>query len=295
VTLDPRVNPYRPDLAAAALRGKVEADRFVDGVACQVRCGFASMKEKPDFAARQASEVLFGERFTVFEEKDGWAWGQNATDGYVGWVRLENLDDDLIESTHRIIALRSFLYPEPDVKYPFMDLLPMGCEVRIVNLHQGWAEIAGGGWLYAAHLAPLAQNADDAATIAQLYMGTPYLWGGRTSVGLDCSGLMQSALGMTGVACPRDSDQQAASLALGLHLPLDEGGGAPPALQRGDLVFFKGHVGMMLDEGTFIHANAFHMAVVAEPLNRVIERARDGNPQTGGPVAARRPVYSATS
>lgn len=132
-TLDPRVNAWRPDLAAASLRGRVEAERFVDGVPCQVRAGFAPLNEQPSFDSRQASQLLFGEVFTVFEERDGWAWGQNATDGYVGWTRLEGLEMEVVAPTHTVTALRTYLFPAPDLKTPPLDMLSLGSAVTVTG------------------------------------------------------------------------------------------------------------------------------------------------------------------
>lgn len=266
--LDPRVHPYRDDLAAAYLRGRVTAARFIEGVPCQVRSGFAALKEEPSFEARQATELLFGEGFTVLEEHDGWAWGQNETDGYVGWLRVEALEADLTEATHKVVALRTFLQPEPDLKLPFLDVLSMGASVVVTGEQGDWRQVEGGGWLHARHLAPVAENAADFVAVAERFVGTPYLWGGRTSIGIDCSGLVQVALWAAGVDCPRDSDQQAATVGT-----LVSGDGTGVAYRRGDLVFFPGHVGIMTDATTLLHANAFHMAVVAEPLADVLVRA----------------------
>lgn len=269
--LDPRVHAYRPDLAAASLRGRVEAARFVDGVPCQINAGFVSMKEQPGIHARQSTELLFGETVTVFEERDGWVWCQNATDGYVGWLRLEGLDTDVQAPTHRVGALRSFLYAEPDLKTPFVDILSLGALVCVTGEEGAWCQIAGGGWVYGRHLLPLGTALADPVKTAERFLGTPYLWGGRTSIGIDCSGLVQMALAAAGQACPRDSDQQQA--AVGALVSAD---GRDHAFRRGDIVFFPGHVGIMADATDLIHANAFHMAVVREPLAAVLERADKG-------------------
>lgn len=266
--LDPRVHPYREDLAAAYLQGRVAAARFIDGVPCQIRSGFAAVKEEPSFEARQSTELLFGESFTVLDEQDGWAWGQNGTDGYVGWLRVEALDADLTVPTHKVSALRTFVQPEPDLKLPFLDVLSMGARVVVTGEQGDWRQIDGGGWVHARHLAPIAEDAPDFVAVAERFVGTPYLWGGRTSIGIDCSGLVQLALLAAGIHCPRDSDQQAATLG-----SLVSGDGQDVAFNRGDLVFFPGHVGIMTDAHTLLHANAFHMQVVAEPLADVVARA----------------------
>lgn len=269
-TLDPRINPYRSDLAAAALKGVVQADRYVEGVPCQVRAGFATLAEQPAFEARQASQLLFGEVFTVFEERDGWAWGQNGTDGYVGWTRIEGLEMDVSDPTHRVAALRTYLFPAPDLKTPPLDMLSLGSYVTVEAEEGNWSAVAGGGYVFTKHLqGPGALPADPVAT-ALRFMEAPYLWGGRTSLGLDCSALVQLALAAADVPCPRDSDQQASSV--GTLVSPD---GRGHAFQAGDLVFFPGHVGIMADGRDLIHANAFHMRVTCEPLAEVVARAGD--------------------
>lgn len=276
---DPRIHPYRPDLAASYLRGRVEADRFIDGVPCQVRTGFANVMEQPGFDQRQSTQLLFGEVFTVFDDRDGWVWGQNGTDGYVGWMRLENLTDEVGAPTHRLTALRSFLFAEPDLKTPFIDVFSMGAPLMVVEEKGAWVQVDGGGWLYGRHVAPLDAPPADPVETALKFLGAPYLWGGRTSIGLDCSGLVQIACMMAGIDCPRDSDQQKA--ALGTQVSAD---GRGHAYHRGDIVFFPGHVGIMADATTLIHANAHHMAVVREPLADVLARAGD----KGGITAVKR-------
>ncbi len=267
---DPRVNAYRPDLAAASLRGVVRAERYVDGVACQMRAGFAALNEEPSFESRQASQLLFGEVFTVYEERDGWAWGQNATDGYVGWTRIEGLEMEPAEPTHTVAALRTYLFPAPDLKTPPLDMLSLGCAVTVTGTEGNWSAVAGGGFVYSRHLATRGAKPADPVDTALRFLEAPYLWGGRTSLGLDCSALVQLALAAAGIACPRDSDQQAAAVGA---LVSDDGAGH--AFRRGDIVFFPGHVGIMADATDLVHANAFHMCVAREPLAEVVRRAGD--------------------
>lgn len=278
-TLDPRVHPYRPDLAAAYLHGRVEAQRFIDGVPCQVRTGFASLAEEPSFDSRQSSQLLFGEVFTVYDDRDGWVWGQNDTDGYVGWMRLENLTDEVGDPTHQVTALRTFLYAEPDMKTPSVDVLSMGALLKIVGQRGNWVELDGGGWLYARHVSPLNAPPLDPVETALSFMGAPYLWGGRTSIGLDCSGLVQIACLMADIDAPRDSDQQQAALG-----DLVSSDGRGHGYLRGDIVFFPGHVGIMADATHLIHANAHHMCVAREPLADVLSRAGEA----GGITAVKR-------
>lgn len=274
--LDPRRHPYRPDLAAAALKGRVTAGRFVEGVPRQVRVGSAGVTNTPDAAASRTTELLYGEVFTVYDESGGWAWGQNATDGYVGWVRAAALGAGPLAPTHAVDALRSFIYPLPDMKTPPVDALSLTTPVTVVGEERGFAALAHGGWIFARHLAPLGTTGGDPVAIARRFLGVPYLWGGRTSLGIDCSGLVQIALAHAGIPAPRDSDMQRAELGARVA---DSGHGV--AFEPNDLVFFPGHVGIMVDGDSLIHATAFTMTVTIEPLLAVTERA-------GGILAVRR-------
>ena len=261
---DPRTNAYRPDLAAAHLEGIVQAERFVEGVPCQLRAGFATVKATPDFEARQTTQALFGEMVTVYDEHDGWVWGQLEGDGYVGYLRLDTLSGDTPEPTHRVAALRTFLFPEPDLKSPPLDVLTLTSRVAVMGETNGFVELSQGGWVFAKHLAELAEIAPDFVATASRLIGVPYLWGGKTSLGLDCSGLVQIALDAAGLSVPRDSDQQAQAIG---EAVLDLGD-----LRRGDIVFFPGHVGIMTGPERLLHANAFHMMVTEEPLADVVAR-----------------------
>lgn len=275
-SLDPRVNPYRPDLAAASMRGKVEAPLFVEGKLHQVRAARVTVRRDPTETARQTSELLFGERFTVYDTRDGWAWGQGEADGYVGWTRAEALTAELLAPTHRVAALHSHIYPEPDLKTHALTIVHMNSPVTVTEERNGWAALATGGWIFTRHLAPVATTFPDHVETALRFMGLPYVWGGRSSQGIDCSGLVQISLLMAGIPTQRDSDLQRATIGT---LVSQDGNGV--TYRRGDIVGFPGHVGIMLDETRLLHATAYTMSVCIEPLADVATRA-------GGILAVRR-------
>lgn len=275
MTFDKRITPARADIAARHLTGKVAAKQFVDGHEKTVVAGVAPLRGAPDESAGLETQLIYGERFTVYEERGGWAWGQAASDSYVGYVPAGALASGASAPTHVVTALRTFLYPEANLKRPTRDTLTLGAAVAIEGEEGGYFRVAGGGWLSSAHVAPLPATAHDFVAVAERFMGTPYLWGGKTAMGLDCSGLVQTALMRADIAAPRDTDMQ--EKALGRALDEAES----KELRRGDLVFWKGHVGILTDAATLLHANAFHMAVALEPLRYAIERiAKAGQPVT---------------
>ena len=269
MALDPRLNAYRPDLAAAHLEGEVEAARFIEGVTRQVRIGTAGLWSEPRTDRGMASQVLFGDVFTVYEEREGWSWGQAKSDSYVGYVQSEALSNEVIAPTHRVTALAAHIYPAPDIKRPPSDLLPMAAEVAVKtgSEDERFVELVTGGWMARKHLAALDEIALDHVAIAERLLGVPYLWGGKsTTMGVDCSGLVQISLALAGKRVLRDSDMQAASIGEALPEGAD--------LKRGDIVCFPGHIGFMADAKTLLHANAYAMAVSRDPLADVIERVR---------------------
>jgi cell wall-associated NlpC family hydrolase len=262
--LDPRLTPARPDLAAAHLRGTVEAARFVEGTVQEVIAGIAPVREAPSHGATLVTEALHGERVTIYEsDGEGWAWGQLMADGYVGWLPAAALLAPGPAATHRVAALRTLVFPGPSIKLPPLEALPLGAEVCVTREQDGFAVTAAGGYLPARHLAELDSEETDFVAVAERFLGTPYLWGGKSSLGIDCSGLVQVALTACGVLCPRDSDMQQAALDTPAELS---------TIKRGDLVFWKGHVAVARDSASLIHANAFHMAVAIEPLAEAVAR-----------------------
>jgi cell wall-associated NlpC family hydrolase len=255
---DPRVNAYRADLADRRLEGEVSAARFVDGELRQVAQPIAPVRREPGLRAALDTEALLGETVRVFDEAEGFAWVQLERDGYVGYVPSEALRGDIVEATHRVSALATFVYPEPNIKAPPLTQLSLGARIAVGSLEDRFSRLASGGYVVARHLTETGRNARDFVDVAERFIGAPYLWGGRTRQGLDCSGLLQTALDAAGIRAPRDSDMQQATLGSEVLVPDDLEG-----LERGDLVFWPGHVGIMADSVMLVHANAHHMAVVS--------------------------------
>lgn len=268
--LDPRVTPARDDIAASFLRGKVQAQRFSEGAPHHVTVGLASLRVTPSDAAMQDTELLCGEDFVVYDVKDGWAWGQSGLDDYVGYVRSEALAPGAAHADHRVSTLLTPVRPEADLKIPPLDLLPMNARVKAEGHEKRFTRIASRRFVFTDHLKSSGTFESDWVAVAERFLGVPYVWGGRTVRGLDCSGLIQTALHAAGIACPRDADMQ--EEAVGKALALAEGFSK---LQRGDLVFWKDHVGAMLDATHILHANGFAMAVAIEPLANVVKRNSD--------------------
>lgn len=257
---DLRRHAYREDLAAESLRGLVKAGRYVTGKPRQVSASSLPLRREPRFNATLDTEALLGEAVTLYDESEGWAWVQLDRDNYVGYMPSEGLVPDIVPPTHRVSALRTYVYPEPDAKTPPLSLLSLNALVTALATDGKFLALAGGGHVFAGHAVPVGEVAPDFVAVAESFLGTPYLWGGRTSVGLDCSGLVQLALEAAGHAAPRDADMQATEL--GRAIDLRKGA----KLRRGDLVFWEGHVGIMTSAKDFLHANAFHMAVEVEPF-----------------------------
>jgi cell wall-associated NlpC family hydrolase len=270
--LDPRRHPYRDDLAAETLRGKVAAVRYVKGEAHQLVHPATPLRARPDARDGWTTQALFGERVTVYEEKGGWAWGQLEWDGYVGYLDARALSPQLRQPTHRVRAPGTFLYASASAKAVTGPHLSMMSLLSVVEPGAAFSRLAEGGFVPTRHIAELGRFAPDFVAVAERFIGTPYVWGGKTRLGLDCSGLVQVAMHAAGLDCPRDSDMQEAELGreVAVRADLDR-------LERGDLVFWKGHVGIMTDAFMLLHANAYHMAVVAEPLRGAVDRiARAG-------------------
>jgi cell wall-associated NlpC family hydrolase len=278
---DPRRHVYRVGLAAESLRGQVEAPRYVAGVRRQIEAPALPLRREPRFDATLDTEALFGETLTLFDESEGWAWVQLERDGYVGYMPSEGLAATVTAPTHKIAALRTYVYPSPDFKTPPLTLLSLNALVSVAGEEGRFLALKDGGFVIAEHARKLDEHARDFVDVALAFRGTPYLWGGRTSLGVDCSGLVQLASEAAGLPCPRDADMQAKEVGS----PLEWRGGAQ--LRRGDLVFWDGHVGIMTSAHDLVHASAYQMVVVEEPLAEAKERIAAAN--AGDIIGVRHP------
>jgi cell wall-associated NlpC family hydrolase len=277
MSLDPRRHAYRADLADEALRGRVDAARFAAARDFVLAVPATALRRHPTRDAPLESEALAGETVRVFETRaDGWSWVQLGRDRHVGYVETATLAPPGAAPTHRLTVPRSLVYPEPDMKTPPLSWLPLGARFAAAAEDGRFLRLARGGFVIARHAAALdAAPAADFVAVAEAFLSVPYLWGGKTGLGIDCSGLVQVALDAAGHAPPRDSDMQQAELGRDVE---DRG-----ALRRGDLVFWKGHVGVMRDARTLLHANGHHMLVAEEPLAAAAARTES---RGGGPIVA---------
>jgi cell wall-associated NlpC family hydrolase len=266
---DPRLTPARPDLAAKHLEGEVTAARFVEGIEFEVFDPVVPVRREPSHDAALDTEALKGERVIIYDrDAEGWAWGQLKADGYVGWIPDIALVQPRSTPTHKVSALRTFAFPGPSIKLPPVESLPLGARVEIVKTDGIFAVTSQRHYLPVQHIAKLDINEADFVSVSERFAGTPYLWGGKSSLGIDCSGLVQVSLAAAGIAAPRDSDMQ--EFALGTALPASQW----DDLKRGDLIFWKGHVAIARDGKTIVHANAHHMATAIEPVQNAIARIK---------------------
>ncbi len=278
---DRRLNAYRPDLANVALRGQVEAKSFVSPQIYHLTAPLADLRKDPSDQAELGSQVLYGETVEVYDFAGGWAWAQLQEDGYVGYLHADYVQDGALAPTHRVWAVSTPLFPEPDLKSPTERFLYFWSQVEVVAERERYAEIAGGGWLWKGHLQPLEHREPDYVKTALRFLEAPYLWGGKTGRGLDCSALQQLALSAAGFDSVRDSDLQWAEGDLGPSLPPD----APR--QRGDLLFWQGHCAIALDEQLIVNATAGYLTTLIEPFADIDARARQDSPE--GLLGIRRP------
>jgi cell wall-associated NlpC family hydrolase len=268
-TLDPRRHAWRADLADIRLKDRVSSPRYSSGEIATVMRAAVPLRRTPVGSAAFETEALYGERVLVFDTADGWSWIQLDRDGYVGYVPADTVARNQPPATHRIKAIGTFVYPVPDIKSPPMLHLSLNAGIVVAETGDRFYRLDTGGYVVARHVADVWWTDRDFVEVAERFIGTPYLWGGKTRVGIDCSGLVQVSLQSCGYEVPRDSDLQRAEIGTEIDIPPDLEG-----LDRGDLVFWRGHVGIMSDGLMLLHANAHHMAVVIEPLPEAAARIR---------------------
>jgi Bacterial dipeptidyl-peptidase Sh3 domain/NlpC/P60 family len=274
---DPRLTPARPDLAAKYLEGKIAAARFVSGEEFEVAEALAPLRQAPSSDATLLTQALKGERVTIYDRNgEGFAWGQLNSDGYVGWLPDRALAKPAAAPTHKITSLRTFAFPGPSIKLSPVDTLVMGDLVTVVREDGAFAVTREGWYLPRQLVGGIDRYESDFVAVAERFVGTPYLWGGKSGFGIDCSGLVQVSLNAAGTGCPRDSDMQQD----GLGRELDPA--EARKLRRGDLIFWKGHVAIARDGGTIVHANAHHMLTMIENTGEAIARIK----AAGSEVAA---------
>ena len=279
---DPRLTPARPEVAAKYLEGKVKAARFVAGEEFCVTEAIAPLREAPAGDAMLLTQALKGERVTIYDRNgEGFAWGQLNSDGYVGWIPDAALAKPAAGPTHKVTALRTFAFPGPSIKLPPVETLSLGAQLTVTREDGAFAITREAWCLPRRHLGILDAFEKDFVAVAERFIGTPYLWGGKSSLGIDCSGLVQVALNAAGTGCPRDSDMQQD----GLGRTLDAAEMHKP--QRGDLIFWKGHVAIVRDSETIVHANAHHMATAVENTRDAIARIK----AAGSAVTAIKRLY----
>ena len=255
--MDRRLTPANGRVAALHLAGSVDAAQYLAGWERSVAQPVTDLCAAPDGARDR--QLLAGASVTVYEDRDGWSFVQ-AADGYVGYLRSDALSR-AVTPTHRVATLATHAYRDADMKSPDLHHLPFGVQLVVTDERPKFFE-TNMGFVPKSHLRPLDRPFADPVTVAQMHFGTPYLWGGNSSRGIDCSGLVSAGLRACGVDCPADSDMQRDGLGEAFTGPY----------QRGDLIFWKGHVGLMVDAETLIHANAHHMAVAYEPIDKAIAR-----------------------
>ncbi|HML09814.1 MAG TPA: NlpC/P60 family protein [Stellaceae bacterium] len=266
MTLDPRIYAVREDLADITLRARVCVPRYVEGRPARVAIGLLPVRHEPRPESPLDTFFHFGEVVRVFDEADGYAWCQAARDSYVGYVDAAALDPgEGPAATHYIASLGAYRYAESDLRSPVIDFLPRHAAVAVAQAGfqcrgAAYVRLDGGGFLPESCLATAPPRSADLAAAASLYLGCPYLWAGRSFLGLDCSGLVQEAFRDLGIAAPRDTDMQRETIGKRIAIA------RLADLRRNDLIYIPGHVMICAGKGIVIHASGGEMTVRRESL-----------------------------
>jgi len=260
--MDPRLTPANEIIACGTLKGKIRHLNFVEGKNYQINVSFVDLLATPD--GKRNRQLIYGSQVKYFGESDGWAFIQNRYDKYVGYVPRSAIVKET-EKTHIVSAPLTHVFIEPNVKSRNVDMLPLAARVSGEMIENGFLETEL-GWISISQLKRKTELSKDPVEISKLLQNAPYLWGGNTSLGIDCSGLIQISMLLCGLDCPGDSDQQMNTLGQNLDI------GSPR--KKGDILFWKGHVAWAVNERQILHANAFHMATVIEEANEAIERIK---------------------
>jgi cell wall-associated NlpC family hydrolase len=283
--LDRRLNAFRDDRADIRLRPMLTDREFVSGRPAVIAAPVVDFRDAPAAESECVSQGLYGETVSVFEDRDGWSWVQADLDDYVGYVQSSTLEAVHVQPTHMVAAQRSYRYTGPDLRFPVVDTLSIGSRLKVAGQAETrgtrYAVLEDGTAVVAGHLRPVGESEADYVDAAMRFLHSPYLWGGRSGFGVDCSGLIQLSMMMAGRSILRDTDMQAESVGT----LLAKGPGIPD-LMRGDLVFWKGHVAIMTDRDTMLHASGHSLTVTLEPIGAAVDRIAASY---GWPTAFRRP------
>ena len=260
--MDPRVTPANETVACSTLKGKIKHANFVEAKNYQVNVPFVDLLGSPD--GKRNRQLIYGSKVKYFSAAKGWAFIQNTYDNYVGYVPESTIASET-QKTHIVTAPLAHVFMEPNIKSQNIEILPLAARVSGEVLENGFLETEL-GWISVLQLKRKTEISKDPVEVSKLLQNAPYLWGGNTTLGIDCSGLIQISLLLCGIDCPGDSDQQMNTLGQNIDI------GSPR--KKGDIIFWKGHVAWALNERQILHANAYHMATVIEEANEAIERIK---------------------
>ena len=260
--MDPRLTPANEIVACSTLKGKIKHANFVEAKNYQVNVPFVDLLGSPD--GKRNRQLIYGSKVKYFSAAKGWAFIQNTYDNYVGYVPESTIASET-QKTHIVTAPLAHVFMEPNIKSKNIEILPLAARVSGEMIGNGFLETEL-GWISVSQLKRKTELSKDPVEVSKLLQNAPYLWGGNTTLGIDCSGLIQISLLLCGIDCPGDSDQQMNTLGQNIDI------GSPR--KKGDIIFWKGHVAWALNERQILHANAYHMATVIEEANEAIERIK---------------------